>query len=227
VGCGCWSVPSPCRGSVGDGPPVVSCRSATGRAVWRARRRCGDGRGRRGWRRAAVEGWVAGVSGVLGVLRGWGYARDRELRGPDGLLWTLGRPVETVRGWLRRFAGRAEAVLARSPAAVPQSHLPEPVVASRQAARSVSPSASVGHHILLGMDGDPRSSEQAPNVRYCRCEHAGASAGRADRLVRGTPRGVPPLRRDSAQPIVPAATPTPHGHPTYCSWRAHSETHQL
>jgi hypothetical protein len=98
-----------------------------------------------------------------GVLRGWGHARDRELRGPEGLLWTrprrcrcagcgvtqvllpvvallrradaavvigaalaakaggsgyrpiaaeLGRPVETVRGWLRRFAGRAEAVRA-------------------------------------------------------------------------------------------------------------------
>jgi hypothetical protein len=98
-----------------------------------------------------------------GVLRGWGHARDRELRGPEGLLCMrprrcrcagcgvtqvllpvvallrradaavvigaalaakaggsgyrpiaaeLGRPVETVRGWLRRFAGRAEAVRA-------------------------------------------------------------------------------------------------------------------
>lgn len=96
-----------------------------------------------------------------GVLAGWGHARARVLRGPDGPLWTrprrsrctgcgvthvllpvvallrradvavtigaalvakadgvgyrriaaaLGRPVETVRDWLRRFAGRVEVV---------------------------------------------------------------------------------------------------------------------
>jgi hypothetical protein len=101
--------------------------------------------------------------GCSGVLRGWGHARGRELRGSEGPLWmrprrcrcagcgvtqvllpvvallrradaavvigaalvakaggsgyrpiaaALGRPEETVRGWLRRFAGRAEAVRA-------------------------------------------------------------------------------------------------------------------
>ncbi|KAA8958491.1 MAG: hypothetical protein F6Q13_15435, partial [Mycobacterium sp.] len=97
-----------------------------------------------------------------GVLRGWGWARPRQLRGPDGSLQLcprrsrctscgvthvllpvtallrradaaavvvlalvekatrgvgfrriaakLARPAETVRGWLRRFAERAEAV---------------------------------------------------------------------------------------------------------------------
>lgn len=96
-----------------------------------------------------------------GVLTGWSYARERSVRGPDGLVSLrprrsmcsgcerthvllpvtvlarradmavvigsalvdrargvghrliaarLGRPEATVRGWLRRFAGRAEAV---------------------------------------------------------------------------------------------------------------------
>jgi Homeodomain-like domain len=96
-----------------------------------------------------------------GRLTGWGYARHRVLRGPDGPLWThprrsrctgcgvthvllpvvallrradaavvigaavaaraagmghrriaglVGRPESTVRGWLRRFGGRVEAV---------------------------------------------------------------------------------------------------------------------
>jgi hypothetical protein len=113
----------------------------------------------------AVERRLSGgrlsCPGCVGVLAGWGYARERRLRGPDGLVrlrprrarcsgcgrthvllpvvvllrradtaavigaalaakaagvgyrriavvW--GRPVETVRGWLRRFAARAEAV---------------------------------------------------------------------------------------------------------------------
>ena len=43
-----------------------------GRAVRCARRRCGDGRGRRGRRRAAVAGWAAGVPGVLGGAAGVG-----------------------------------------------------------------------------------------------------------------------------------------------------------
>lgn len=96
-----------------------------------------------------------------GVLRGWGHARTRQVRGPTRAVWitprrsrctgcgvthvllpvlvlgrradvaavigsalaakargwghrriaaALGRPAETVRGWLRRFAGRVEAV---------------------------------------------------------------------------------------------------------------------
>jgi hypothetical protein len=99
--------------------------------------------------------------GCAGVLAGWGRARARTVRGPDGLVWIsprrarcigcrathvllrvlvlvrradtvvvigaalagraaglghrriaalLGRAAETVRGWLRRFAGRVEAV---------------------------------------------------------------------------------------------------------------------
>jgi hypothetical protein len=99
--------------------------------------------------------------GCAGVLAGWGRARARSVRGPDGSVWMsprrsrctgcrathvllpvlvlvrradtvavigaalaaraaglghrriaawLGRPAETVRGWLRRFAGRVEAV---------------------------------------------------------------------------------------------------------------------
>jgi hypothetical protein len=99
--------------------------------------------------------------GCSGVLAGWGFARARRVRGPDGAVrvrprrarctgcgvthvllpvglllrradavvvigaalqaraagmgWRriaagLGRPAETVRGWLRRFAGRLEAV---------------------------------------------------------------------------------------------------------------------
>jgi hypothetical protein len=110
-------------------------------------------------RLVAGELWCASCGGVL---RGWGRARPRQVRGPDGPvgLWPrrsrctgcgvthvllpvtalarradtatviisalaakakrglgfrriaaeLGRPVETVRGWLRRFAERAEAV---------------------------------------------------------------------------------------------------------------------
>jgi hypothetical protein len=112
-------------------------------------------------RRLAAGGLVCPV--CSGVLAGWGHARARVVRGPDGRLWTrprrsrctgcgvthvllpvvvllrradlavvigtalatkaagagcrriavaLGRPVETVRGWLRRFAGRVEAVRA-------------------------------------------------------------------------------------------------------------------
>jgi hypothetical protein len=99
--------------------------------------------------------------GCSGVLAGWGHARARPVRGPDGVVrvrprrarcvgcggthvllpvvlllrradaaavigralvakaggagyrriaGVLGRPAETVRGWLRRFAGRVEAV---------------------------------------------------------------------------------------------------------------------
>jgi hypothetical protein len=99
--------------------------------------------------------------GCAGVLRGWGHARARVLRGREGPLWTrprrarcagcgvthvllpvvallrradaavvigsalaakargggwrriaalVGRPAQTVRGWLRRFAGRVDAV---------------------------------------------------------------------------------------------------------------------
>lgn len=101
--------------------------------------------------------------GCAGALGGWGYGRERRLRGPDGVVcvrprrsrcsgcgathvllpvrmllrradlaavigaalaakaagtghrriaMALGRPAETVRGWLRRFAGRLEPVRA-------------------------------------------------------------------------------------------------------------------
>ncbi|MGH3821098.1 MAG: hypothetical protein ACRDRE_25830 [Pseudonocardiaceae bacterium] len=101
--------------------------------------------------------------GCSGVLAGWGRARGRSVRGPEGSVWitprrsrcvgcgvthvllpvlvlarradavvviglalaakaagggyrriaaVLGRPAETVRGWLRRFGGRVEAVRA-------------------------------------------------------------------------------------------------------------------
>ncbi len=110
-------------------------------------------------RRLSAGGLVC--PGCAGVLRGWGYARPRVLRGLDGLVRTrprrsrcagcgvthvllpvvallrradaavvigmalaakafgvgwrriavlVGRPALTVRGWLRRFAGRLEAV---------------------------------------------------------------------------------------------------------------------
>jgi hypothetical protein len=114
---------------------------------------------------AAVERRLAGgrlaCPGCAGVLAGWGHARVRSVRGPDGVVWlrprrarcsgcgvthvllplalllrradlavvifvalaakaqgmghrsiagVLRRPVETVRGWLRRFAARVEAV---------------------------------------------------------------------------------------------------------------------
>lgn len=110
-------------------------------------------------RRLAAGGLAC--PGCAGVLRGWGHARPRVLRGGDGPLWTcprrsrcagcgvthvllpvvallrradvavvigaalaakalgggwrriaalLGRPAQTVRGWLRRFAERVEAV---------------------------------------------------------------------------------------------------------------------
>ena len=111
-------------------------------------------------RLAAGELWCPSCSS--GVLAGWGRARPRQVRGPDGpvqlcprrsrctgcgvthvllpvsallrradtaavivsalaakarcgfgfrrIAADLGRPGETVRGWLRRFAGRAEAV---------------------------------------------------------------------------------------------------------------------
>jgi hypothetical protein len=114
---------------------------------------------------AAVERRLVGgrlsCPGCLGVLAGWGHARQRSVRGLDGpvrlrprrarcvgcgathvllpvglllrradavgvigsalsakaggvghrrIAAGLGRPAETVRGWLRRFAGRVEAV---------------------------------------------------------------------------------------------------------------------
>ena len=147
---------------VGDGPPGMSLVESFGRAV------CALGGAvvtveadvDRVERRLAAGGLRCPVCG--GVLAGWGWARPRQLRGPDGpvrlcprrsrctgcgvthvllpvtvllrradvaavivaalvakavrragfgrIAAELGRPVETVRGWLRRFVGRAEAV---------------------------------------------------------------------------------------------------------------------
>jgi hypothetical protein len=115
-----------------------------------------------GVERRLVEGRVA-CPGCGARLAGWGHARARVLRGPDGPVWTrprrsrctgcgvthvllplvallrradtaavigtalaakavglgwrqvavlVGRPGPTVRGWLRRFAGRVDAVRA-------------------------------------------------------------------------------------------------------------------
>jgi hypothetical protein len=146
-----------------------------------AQRRGNHGRSRRGGSRAATRLRRFDVPGLFAVLAGWGHARCREVRGPDGAVRVrpcrlrctgcgithlllpvmllvrradfavvigatlaaraggvghrriavlLGRPAETVRGWLRRFAARLELVRAVSTrwwrALDPDPMLPEP-----------------------------------------------------------------------------------------------------
>ena len=72
---------------LGDGPPVVSCRSVPGGPC-----------GAHGGAVVTVEADAGGVErrllagqlvcpGCSGVLAGWGHARRRAARGPDGLVW--------------------------------------------------------------------------------------------------------------------------------------------
>src|SRR6266571_6018502 len=68
------------------------------------------GRGRCGWRRGRMPGWCLSRRADAGAVIGAALEAAAAGAGHRTIAVVPGRPASTVRGWLRRFAGRAEEV---------------------------------------------------------------------------------------------------------------------